>query len=59
MLLYKMEKKFSSRFLQSHATSLLIHLPYEAKVGVAPSNIGEYIILKEPSDILNQLLAIG
>jgi hypothetical protein len=57
VLLCKVEKKILPGFF-SPMQHLLIHLPYEAKVVVLFS-IGGCITLKEPSDILNQWLAIG
>jgi hypothetical protein len=57
VLLCKMEKIFPPGVLNP-MQHLLIHLPYEGKV-VVLFNIGGCITLKEPSDILNQWLAIG
>jgi hypothetical protein len=52
MLLCKMEKIFPPGFFNP-MQHLLIHLPYEAKVG-GLCNLCGCIMLKEPSDILNQ-----
>jgi hypothetical protein len=53
-----MEKKIPYEFFNP-MQHLLIHRPYEAIKWVVLLNIGGCVTLKEPSDILNQWLAIG